>query len=77
MLVDLTTESEKIGSEVLQTEAIFGRSSALRNQLLGRHLTLKAEVRQIELQRQRELRELTARLLDLLNKHAYLADVPT
>ena len=56
---------------------LFGRASDLRNQLQGRQLTLKAEARQIELHRQRELRELTDRLLELLNKYAYLADVQT
>ena len=76
VLRDLATETEKIGSEVLQTERVFGRASDIRNQLQGRLLTLKAEKRQIELQRQRELRELSARLLELLNKYAYLADVP-
>lgn len=72
---DLQVATDKIGSEVLQTEMLFGRSSQIRGQLQGKHLSLQAEARQLHLQRDRELRELASRLLELLNKYSYLADV--
>ena len=73
---DLDYITDKIGSEVLQVEIVLGRASPLRAQLQGKHLTLQAERRQIAVQREREVRELTSKLLELLNKYSYLVDEP-